>query len=178
MVSDVDEILARDKLRGMLENGAHKGRAVCFYMPVFHYYMLRQSPGARWPGPRMVEFKAFTTAQKLRTLRFEHKTVWSRVGLGAARLRLRNWERCGISAPLCIVEDSGWHFTSIGGYDVWKAKVDSYSHEEYKGLLSGHQDVLDILRGGDVVGLEKMPVLARDRPARFKDLLAPPELAA
>jgi beta-1,4-mannosyl-glycoprotein beta-1,4-N-acetylglucosaminyltransferase len=178
MVSDVDEIVARDKLQGVLESGAYRGWGVCFYMPIYQFYMRCKAPWSRWPGPRMVEFKTFTTAQKLRSLRFEHKTIWSKVGLGNARLRLRNWERCGISVPVRMVEDSGWHFTSTGGYGAWKKKVDSFSHEEHKGLYAGEQDILDIVRNHDVVSLDKMPILVRENPTRFEELLAPPERAA
>jgi beta-1,4-mannosyl-glycoprotein beta-1,4-N-acetylglucosaminyltransferase len=178
MVSDVDEIIARDKLQGLLESGAYQGSGVCFYMPVYQFYMLYRHPWIRWPGPRMVEFKTFTTGQKLRTLRFEHETIWSRAGLGNARLRLRNWQRCGISVPVRIVEDAGWHFTSTGGFGAWKKKVDSFSHEEQKGLYAGEQDILDMVRANVVVSVEKMPILVREQPARFADLLAPPARAA
>ena len=132
MISDVDEIVSAEALRRALhERSRHE--LTIFEMPNFTGFFNRKMTSVSWLlGPRMIEFALFTTPQKLRTTRaFASRSLKGGL-LGRLHTRIWNYFNTGVAAPVRVFYNSGWHFTSIGDWDAWRKKVDSFSHEELK----------------------------------------------
>lgn len=134
IVSDVDEIISRNKLIDAIEQ-RRPSELTVFEMPIYRFYVNRRSLDRNWLlGPRMIEYAKFSFAQKLRmTKPFASKTLGASL-LGRLHTKVWNYLNCGIWADVRIVENSGWHFTSIGDWKQWRSKVDAYSHAERKEL--------------------------------------------
>lgn len=137
MIGDVDEIVSAPILRRVLDTWT-QDRLVVFMMPMFYGFLDRRSTdptleNGEWGlGPRLVRRRHFTTAQKMRNSRpFRSKKLrgsW----LGEMHARLMNGLKSGIFCKPEIVRTAGWHFSSIGNWENYRAKVAAFAHEECK----------------------------------------------
>jgi beta-1,4-mannosyl-glycoprotein beta-1,4-N-acetylglucosaminyltransferase len=134
IVSDVDEIISRNKLTDAIEQ-RRPSELTVFEMPIYRFYVNRKALDRPCLlGPRMIDYAKFRSAQKLRmTKPFVSKTLGASL-LGRLHTKVWNSLNCGIWADVRIVENAGWHFTSIGDWKQWRSKVDAYSHAERKEL--------------------------------------------
>jgi len=170
MISDVDEIISAAALRQALRE-RRKNELTIFEMPNFTGFFNRKMTSVSWLlGPRMIEFALFTTPQKLRTTRaFASRSLKGWL-LGRLHTRISNHFNAGIAAPVRVFYNAGWHFTSIGDWNAWRNKVDSFSHEELKAsdlyLREGaFNDTL--LKQTQPVSIEELPDYIRKNKEQF-----------
>lgn len=130
LVSDVDEIVRADVLEKVLRNRLYKGRLLVFEQSLHKHHLNRIVPGKTWLlGSRMIEKKYLTTPQQLRRTKARMtKKRWIPDLLTQPFLRLRNRNLTGISRPVKIIPDAGWHFSSMGGLEAFRTKLDSVVH--------------------------------------------------
>jgi len=108
-ISDLDEIWNPD-IKPQAQHGE-------IYRPVqtaYHYFLNNRSDQdiSGWVGTRFATYK--TLKEK---------------GVNYLRTETRN--------PSIHIPNGGWHFTFMGGADKIREKVENYSHQEYRGALSG-----------------------------------------
>lgn len=130
LLSDVDEIVRAPVLEKVLAERLYKGRLLVFEQSLHKHHLNRIVPGKSWLlGSRMIEKKYLTTPQQLRRTK-ARMTKKSYVPDFAAQpfLRVRNNNLSGISRPVKIIRDAGWHFSSMGGLDAFRTKLDSVVH--------------------------------------------------
>lgn len=77
-----------------------------FKMFNYYYYLNYQKSGSKWSGIQCVQFKLLKkfTANELRNFR---------------------------NSPLWTFNDSGWHFSYLGGKEMIKHKIKNFSHQEF-----------------------------------------------
>ncbi len=131
LVSDVDEIVRGDVLARAAAD-YRSGRPVIFSTGMHRFFLDRREPGVVWQGARMIEKRHFHSPQRLRNLKSLASKRWRRLGLAAFGLRWRNLLQSRVFMPALEIRDSGWHFSSIGGFEAYRRKVDAFSHTEYK----------------------------------------------
>jgi beta-1,4-mannosyl-glycoprotein beta-1,4-N-acetylglucosaminyltransferase len=143
IVSDVDEIVAADRLREAIRIRRRHDLTV-FTMPVHAHFVNRRVPGTTWIfGPRMIEFECFRSGQSLRSARYrvDRPETGSRLRRFAMRVRniprqvrtrVKNYLHSGIGNRMIEIPNSGWHLSSIGDWDRYRQKINAYSHAEHK----------------------------------------------
>ncbi len=143
IVSDVDEIIAADRLRDAVAT-RRRGDLTVFTMPLYGFFINRRVRGAIWTfGPRMIEFGRLTTPQKLRNckFRFDRKArggALSRLYMRARnvprhiRTRVVNRVNCGIGGRVVEAPDAGWHLSSIGNWDTVRVKARAVAHDDWQ----------------------------------------------
>jgi beta-1,4-mannosyl-glycoprotein beta-1,4-N-acetylglucosaminyltransferase len=164
MVSDVDEIPSRAVMTRIMTDKLYEGAVINLFMPYYRFYLnckvptgdAREASAAprdpaaprtthdvefggdpdhdQWNGPHLVQRRALTTPNNLRRARNDATRFWRRLGQVELGMRFKNWRVAGIGAPVVVVRDGGWHFSSLGGFEAWRRKVESFSHVEYKDM--------------------------------------------
>ncbi|MET1411156.1 hypothetical protein ABVF61_02755 [Roseibium sp. HPY-6] len=130
MLSDVDEVVRGHVLERVLEKRLYKGRLLVFEQSLHKHHLNRIVPDKTWLlGSRMLQHRYLTTPQQLRRTK-ARMTKKSYVPDIAAQpfLRVRNNSLSGISRPVKILPHAGWHFSSMGGLEAFKTKLDSVVH--------------------------------------------------
>lgn len=130
MVSDVDEIVRAPVLKKVLGDGAYRGRLLVFEQSLHKHHLNRVVPNKTWLlGSRMIEKKYLTTPQQLRRTKARMtKKAYVPDVIKQTVLRVRNHNLSGINRPVDIIEDGGWHFSSMGGLEAFQSKLDSVVH--------------------------------------------------
>ena len=157
LLSDVDEIIRSSVLENVLKEKLYKGRMLVFEQSLHKHHLNRVVPGKTWLlGSRMIEKKYFTTPQQLRRTK-ARMTKKSYIPAVVAQpfLMIRNNNLSGISRPVQIIPDAGWHFSSMGGMDAFKTKLESVVHGQTV-------DTSDIgsLYAKELVGTQLIPLSA------------------
>lgn len=170
MISDVDEIVSAEALRRALRE-RRKHELTIFEMPHFTGFFNRKMTTVSWLlGPRMIEFAQFTTPQKVRTTRaFASRSLKGSL-LGRVHTRIWNYFNTGVAAPVRIFYNSGWHFTSIGDWNAWRNKVNSFSHEELKGNVTYMREdafMENVLKRTRAVAIDELPEYIRKNKEQF-----------
>jgi beta-1,4-mannosyl-glycoprotein beta-1,4-N-acetylglucosaminyltransferase len=175
IVSDVDEIIAADRLRQAVRE-RRPGDMTVFPMAFYRYALNRRVTGEVWDiGPRMLERRHFTTAQDVRNLAHYASSFLKRIGLWRGHARRRNRRRCGIDCPIRVVEDAGWHFSSIGAWRDYLEKINAFAHEEEKEKACFREEsafFAKIAATTHRVPLDEMPACVRADSARFASILS------
>ena len=170
MISDVDEIVSAEALRRALHE-RRKHDLTIFEMPNFTGFFNRKMTAVSWlHGPRMIEFSHFTTPQKMRMTRaFASRRLKGGL-LGRVHTRIWNYFHTGVGAPVRIYYNAGWHFTSIGDWNAWRNKVNSFSHEELKGTDSYLREdafMENVLQSTRSVPISELPEYIRKNKEQF-----------
>lgn len=178
IISDVDEIIAAHRLKEAIRI-RRRYDLTAFTMPLYVHFINRRARGTPWLfGPRMIEFEHFTSGQRLRMTRFRQDRKVSgpllkRIYMRARnipryiRTRIINYRNAGIGNPILEIPDSGWHMTSIGNWDNYRQKINSYSHEEYKDGARFNEEPAFfnwILQNTEEVPLRELPGLINANP--------------
>lgn len=163
VISDVDEIPNPETIK-VLKETIPPGSLVCFRQHEFCYY-LNYYHDSEWVGSCCFLYSSY-----------------SDVSLNAIRFSTKRNE--GLSPS--IVDNGGWHFTSIGGVAAIKKKIQSWGHRELNTqatLNSVEYNVrhgYDIFRRPDFGRLSCVPLQHRMLPAflaenasQFEHLLGP-----
>uniref|UniRef100_UPI003D100750 hypothetical protein n=1 Tax=Roseibium sp. TaxID=1936156 RepID=UPI003D100750 len=172
LLSDVDEIVRSSVLEKVLKERLYRGRMLVFEQSLHKHHLNRVVPGKTWLlGSRMIEKKYFTTPQQLRRTKARMtKKSYIPDFLTQPFLRIRNNNLSGISRPVKIIPDAGWHFSSMGGLEAFRTKLDSVVH----GQTVDTSDIARLyereLQGTELVPLSGLPACVRD--GRFDHMLA------
>jgi beta-1,4-mannosyl-glycoprotein beta-1,4-N-acetylglucosaminyltransferase len=172
MVSDVDEVLRAEVLADVLAR-YRAGQVYVLQLALYHFSLNRREVGTVWFGPRLLERRRFRSGQATRRIKSRPSKRWAAFGLGGLGVRHRNWVHCGLFNQPIEIPDAGWHFSSIGGYENWRAKIDAYAHQEVKqGQAYQSADAFEAWMSKlSVEPIATMPRAARTEP-RFRRLLA------
>ncbi|MFN3248458.1 hypothetical protein [Roseibium album] len=130
LLSDVDEIVRAPTLAKVMAERLFRGRLLVFEQSLHKHHLDRIVPGKTWLlGSRMIEKKYLTTPQQLRRTK-ARMTKKPYVPDFATQpfLRIRNNNLSGIGRPVKIIPDAGWHFSSMGGLEAFRIKLDSVVH--------------------------------------------------
>ncbi|MBG6205322.1 beta-1,4-mannosyl-glycoprotein beta-1,4-N-acetylglucosaminyltransferase [Labrenzia sp. EL_13] len=130
LLSDVDEIVRAPTLAKVMAERLFRGRLLVFEQSLHKHHLDRIVPGKTWLlGSRMIEKKYLTTPQQLRRTK-ARMTKKPYVPDFATQpfLRIRNNNLSGIGRPVKIIPDAGWHFSSMGGLEAFRTKLDSVVH--------------------------------------------------
>ena len=173
IISDVDEIISAAALRQALQE-RRKHELTIFEMPNFTGFFNRKMTSVSWLlGPRMIAFAQFTTPQKLRTTKaFASRSLKGGL-LWRLHTRLWNYFNTGVAAPVRILYNAGWHFTSIGDWSAWRNKVNAFSHEELKAsdLYERESVFMETLAKSTLpVAIEELPDYIRKNKPEFEFL--------
>ena len=170
IVSDVDEILNATALRRAL-NERKPGELTIFEMPVYRGSANRRVRSLVWDkGPRLIEYRLFPGAQRLRLTKICASNRFRGTALERLHARTWNWINTGIWAPVRVIPDAGWHMTSLGDWEAWRRKVESYAHSEHRtmGSFQCRDEYAKYLnKDTDIVGLAELPDFIRQNPDRF-----------
>lgn len=172
LLSDVDEIVRAPVLKEVLDRQLYKGRLLVFEQSLHKHHLNRVVPGKTWLlGSRLLEYKYLTTPQQLRRTkaRMTKKTYIPGV-LTQPLLRFRNNSLSGISRPVRIVKDAGWHFSSMGGLEAFQTKLASVVHGQTVDTSDIRQLYERELTGTVLVDLGTLPACVRD--GNFDHMLA------
>ena len=172
IVSDMDEIIRATTLRNALK-ARPKFSLTIFDVPVYEFYVNRRAkrnPGWLRSCPRMIEFSHFSSAQKLRmTKPFTSKRMRG-TWLNRMHTKLYNGIICGIWDPLFIVEDAGWHFSSMGGWNRYRHKLSSNAHVDHMEFPMFKSEVAfanNIVESTTPVDGAELPEFVKKNPDRY-----------
>ncbi|WP_298960152.1 hypothetical protein [uncultured Roseibium sp.] len=172
LLSDVDEIVRSDVLARVLEQQLFRNRLLVFEQSLHKHHLNRIVPGKTWLlGSRLIEKKYFTTPQQLRRTKARMtKKAFVPDVLTQPFLRVRNNNLTGISRPVRIVKDAGWHFSSMGGLKAFQTKLASVVH----GQTVDTSDIQELYRreltGTELTPLSVLPDCVQE--GRFDHMLA------
>ncbi len=175
MVSDADEIPDTRLIRKAAAIAA-RGKAVCFKQDHFIYYLNGLVNRNAWAGTKMC------TARYLRErLKGDLQTL--RVPLGAI-IKDRLF---GIKEDIVLLDNAGWHFTYLGGWERVALKKRVFAHSEVStgDDVSAAQIKRDMKRGVyrykdsfehriHRVRIDRsFPAAIRKNPRRYRHLMMP-----
>ena len=130
LVSDVDEIVKASCL-DYAKSTLRQGEIGIFTGTNYAHYLNRQVTGVVWQlGPRLCHGSHFKGAQTLRNIKLHASRSLKNSTAGKWHTRLKNWMDCGFAGPVVEYQNSIWHFTSIGGWEQFRAKINAFAHEE------------------------------------------------
>lgn len=163
LISDVDEIPNPQTVIALKDRLLSKS-LFCFRQHEFCYY-LNYYHNSDWVGTCCFLYDSFID-----------------VSLNAIRFSTKRDE--GLSPQ--IVENGGWHFTSIGGVESIKKKIQSWGHKEFNTNLTLRSVEYNVKHGYDIFrrpGFGKLvslpversmyPGFLVDNATMFKDLIGP-----
>ena len=170
IVSDVDEIIRSTTLQQAVRD-YQAGTMVVFSCPVYSYYFNRRLKKNNWYlGPRLCAFPFFRSGQEQRwTKLFASRGLRGSL-LGEWHTRVWNKLNTGFGGQMVEIDEAGWHFTSIGGWDAFRAKMQAFAHEEQMDLEIFKQQSAfeaDIRDTTDRIAIEMMPQYLQDHQERF-----------
>jgi beta-1,4-mannosyl-glycoprotein beta-1,4-N-acetylglucosaminyltransferase len=196
IVSDSDEILRREIIEKIVDEKLYVKSIVCLHMPYYRFFLnckvaalkhdllstnVQAASNAtsvstlqfgwhpshgQWNGPHLVQRRYLTTPSKLRLARVDAPAVWQKLGMSDIGLRLKNWRVSGMPYRVVIVKDSGWHFSTLGGYEAWVKKVESFSHTEFKDTVEySDEAAFDAwFKSHEIVDIAELPKDVRESP--------------
>jgi beta-1,4-mannosyl-glycoprotein beta-1,4-N-acetylglucosaminyltransferase len=171
IVSDVDEIISGNKLREAIITRAKHDLTV-FKMPIYTGSINRRLKNDVWEkGPRMIEYSDFPGAEHLRLTKIAASNRLGNSALGRLYTRYQNYVLRNVPNRICIIENSGWHMTSIGDWRSYRNKVSAYSQaerahrEDFKSEEAFERRLSDTTA---IVNLSELPQFVRENPERFQ----------
>jgi beta-1,4-mannosyl-glycoprotein beta-1,4-N-acetylglucosaminyltransferase len=173
LLSDVDEIVRGPVLEKVLNEKSYKGRMLVFAQSLHKHHLDRVSPGKPWLlGSRLIEKKYLTTPQQLRRTKARMtKKSYVPSFLAQPALRIRNNNLSGISRPVRIIPDAGWHFSSMGGLAAFETKLASVVHGQTVDT-SDIQKLYEMeLQATEVISNDGLPACVQQ--GMFDHMLAP-----
>jgi beta-1,4-mannosyl-glycoprotein beta-1,4-N-acetylglucosaminyltransferase len=134
IVSDVDEIIRAESLQQAARD-YRTGSMVVFSCPVYSFYFNRRLKKDNWYlGPRLCSLRSFRSAQDQRWTKLFASRGMRGSLIGQWHTRMWNKLNTGFGGPMVEVTEAGWHFTSIGGWEAFRAKMQAFAHEEQMDL--------------------------------------------
>eukprot|EP00903_Cladosiphon_okamuranus_P001803 g1801.t1 len=164
LLSDVDEIIRHEVLELVLREKLYKGRLLVFEQSLHKHHLNRIVPHKSWLlGSRMIEKANLTTPQQLRRTKARMtKKSYVPVALAQPFLRLRNHNLSGIGQPVKIIPNAGWHFSSMGGLDAFRTKLESVVHGQTVDTSNIDRLYQQELVGTELTRLDDLPGCVRE----------------
>jgi hypothetical protein len=156
-LSDLDEILRGDKVKEIAEIVKSKeAQAVVCHHKMYCAYLNRYL-GDSWPGTVATTFKEYKRlgGRKTRKIRNQAPGTLRRIKV----------------SKVATVKDAGWHFNSMGGFDRFVTKLESFSHQELNqpGLDKGA--IFSAVGARPVVEIDdSFPLYIRENLDHFKEI--------
>ena len=174
IVSDVDEII-RAKTLQEAARSYRTGSMVVFSCPIYTYYFNRRLKKDNWHlGPRLCSLRSFRSAQDQRwTKLFASRGLRGSL-IGQWHTRLWNKLNTGFDGPMLEITEAGWHFTSIGGWEAFRIKIQAFAHEEaMEHDIFKHQSMFEaeMLQTTDRTDIATMPHFLQSQQDRFRESL-------
>ena len=143
-------------------------------MPNFQFLYNRRVKDAGIIGPRIVRYKNFTGAQNIRRIK---STIDKRFGsvIDTIHVMLRNYKFLKTLGTVNVFLNSGWHFNSIGNYENYKEKLDSFSHIEYKNdSIYKHENMYqeELKNNADFIALDELPEFIQKNFEKFSKFIS------
>ena len=173
IVSDVDEILSARLLDHTLKVRP-KGSLTVFEPIQFEYYVNRKIEPWHNQGPRMIEYSKLSNPQLLRHSKAAVSKKIPTETFTRLHAQLWNYFNQGIGAPIYLVKDAGWHFSSLGGWKKWREKVNAFAHNEFKErpeYSSEEAFVKSLYNSGEIVSGDDLPIFIKMNIEKFGGLL-------
>jgi beta-1,4-mannosyl-glycoprotein beta-1,4-N-acetylglucosaminyltransferase len=170
IISDVDEIISAQKLAAAIKSGDGSELTVFEMNYQFGYANRQLIKATKLLGPRMVAFQYFKTGQKLRMSKATASHKLQRSKFAEIHTRIWNYVNCNLANKIRVIPDSVWHMTSLGGWEVWRNKVNSFSHDEEKtgARFLSKEGYFDFIRYETVpIARETLPEYVRNNPNTF-----------
>jgi beta-1,4-mannosyl-glycoprotein beta-1,4-N-acetylglucosaminyltransferase len=170
ILSDVDEIIKADILKQAIQNRIFADTIVMFIMPIYNFY-LNLLEHNNWDiCPKMIEMKNLKGFQKLRMIKYFNSKKPDPFGFNHVKSRFRNFHRTGMYQKIKILRNSGWHFSSVGGYDNYMNKLKSYSHLEAQHAVTA-ETYARFMETMSIVSIETMPKYVQQNLNTFSNIL-------
>lgn len=178
IISDVDEIISSSRLGDIVVNFSD-GCIGVFEMPLFQFsvnrewvFRDRRLPQYRSIGPRMVALKDYCGAQRLRKVKKIYPNWLKNDSMLRPIFKMIGYIKYRVMNELQYFEDTGWHFSSMGDWDFFKNKVDSFAHEDWKNIPQyTNHEVFEELAASDIqtrpYSLERLPRFILDNRNLF-----------
>lgn len=170
LVSDVDEIVKASCL-DHAKSTLRENEIGIFTGNNYAHYLNRQVTGVVWQlGPCLCHGRYFSGGQNLRNIKLHASRSLQNTRLGKWHTRFKNWMDCDFAGPLVEYENSIWHFTSIGGWEQFRAKIDAFAHEEEREnpiYISEAAFLHHISATSHKVGLDQLPHSIASQVDRF-----------
>jgi beta-1,4-mannosyl-glycoprotein beta-1,4-N-acetylglucosaminyltransferase len=170
IVSDVDEIIKAEKLKTAIASRS-AGMLTVFELSLYNGFVDRKQNKDKWLlGPRLIEFCYFKSAQKLRLTKIFASRFMPGSVINRLHTRLWNFLNCQIANNLVLIEDAGWHLTSLGGWEAWRKKANSFAHEEAKAEERyGDEEKFTrfIRETTSVISVDELPIFIQRNPRQF-----------
>jgi len=171
IVSDVDEIISAKKLRDAIAT-RRKHDLTIFQMPIYTGSLNRRVKNGIWDkGPRMIEYSDFPGAEHLRLTKIAASRRLGKNAFSRLYTRFRNYMSRGVPNRIHVIENSGWHMTSIGDWKTYRNKISAYSHaeradrEDFKSIEAFERRLSETTV---VVNPSELPQFVRENPERFE----------
>lgn len=130
IISDVDEIPRRTALADAVASGRAANAFTIFGLTEYHHRLnLHREGFTLWLGTRMMQRKTLRDIQAARKLKAipSKSAPW----LNPIARAVQSTGVFGKPVRFNLIENGGWHFTSIGTGAEIADKIRSYSHQEY-----------------------------------------------
>jgi len=171
IVSDIDEIIRASTLQQAV-TAYQPGSMVVFSCPAYSFYFNRRIKDGYWYlGPRMTTKQAAISPQEQRSTKLFASRGLRDTLMGRWHTRLWNKINTSFGGPMMEITKAGWHFTSIGGWEAFRAKRQAFSHEEQIHLdIFKQQSAFDaeIAQTTDRAALTDMPQFLQSEQDRFR----------
>ncbi|RUP00625.1 hypothetical protein [Hyphomicrobium sp.] len=170
IVSDVDEIISAQKLREAIRTRRPHDLTI-FEMPIYTGLVNRRVKNTMWEkGPRMIEFSDFPGAEHLRLTKMCASMRLGNNPLSRFYTRYQNYMLQHVPNRIRIIPNSGWHMTSIGGWDRFREKMGAISGndrancEEFRSQQAFEKSLAE---STTVVHASELPKFIQSNPERF-----------
>ena len=174
IMSDVDEIIRGTTLQQALK-AFEGGTMLVFTCPAYSFYFNRRQKRDNWYlGPRLCSFRSFQSAQDQRSTKLFASRGLSDTLFGRWHTRVWNKINTGFGGPMIEIYEAGWHFTSIGGWEAFRTKMQAFAHEEQMDLDVFKQKTAfeaDIAKTTVRTAMIDLPQFLQDEQDRFRTSL-------
>ncbi len=157
LLSDLDEVPRGTSIPDIVEKlTAKEFQAIICGQKMYYGYLNRYQ--GRWPGTVCVNYK-------------EARRLTSRWMRKLRNMRPPTLRKARIS-KICRIENTGWHFTSMGGIDRYIKKIESFSHSELDTPeFKTKENLLKLIHSMELQDIDdSFPQFIRDNRAYFERL--------
>lgn len=186
MVSDMDEIPSPDALRAAMRDNV----ITVFEQRLFHYFLNNESY-KKWCGPVLFQHK---NLKKIGTVQDARNHVQSRFEAIRNNRRFPYFIKTELEIAamryirhmdIRVAENSGWHFSFIGGVQKVRDKLRAYTDEKWATAADDEMRAEEMIYAGINVGTgekefhrveidDSFPAYIRNNQEKFKDFILAP----
>ncbi|MES2345915.1 MAG: hypothetical protein V4494_08280 [Chlamydiota bacterium] len=157
LISDVDEIVRAEKMLEIVSSLVSKKLQAVVLEQKMYFGHLNRFQGL-WKGTIATTYEHMTRLSPRIVRKMRH--------MKSKRLRTSSISR------ICLIEDGGWHFSSIGGVDQYLDKIRAFSHQELDTEeFTRAENLMKVLQSCPVVPIDSsFPVFLQSNLLYFKEI--------